>query len=116
VVNVWEADDLFREHLYNPAICAMVAQLMGTDTLRVWHDQAQYKPPKIGGSTDWLALAATSAQNTSYLQWIYVGAGVTTRTWTVRARGSPAWRIVEDAPALLVAVRREPKLPAELQP
>jgi phytanoyl-CoA hydroxylase len=53
VVNVWEADELFREHLYNPAICEMVAQLIGADTLRVWHDQAQYKPPKIGGSTDW---------------------------------------------------------------
>jgi hypothetical protein len=36
-----------------------------------------------GGSTDWLALAATTAANTSYLQYTYVGAGVTTRTWTV---------------------------------
>jgi hypothetical protein len=36
-----------------------------------------------GGSTDWLALAAVGAANTSYLQWTYVGAGVTTRTWTV---------------------------------
>src|SRR2546430_11711585 len=43
---------LFRS-LYHPEICAMAAQLIGTDTLRVWHDQAQYKPPKIGGSTDW---------------------------------------------------------------
>src|ERR1051326_4641086 len=38
IVNIWEADDLFRQHLYNPKICAMVAQLMHTDTLRVWHD------------------------------------------------------------------------------
>lgn len=37
----------------------------------------------FGGSSDWLALAATSASNTSYLQWTYVGTGVTTRTWTV---------------------------------
>jgi hypothetical protein len=37
-----------------------------------------------GGATDWLALAATSAANTSYLQYTYVGAGVTTRTWTVK--------------------------------
>jgi hypothetical protein len=40
------------------------------------------------------------------------------RRWTKlaeRLRDSPAWRIVEDAPALLTAVRREPKLPAELQ-
>jgi hypothetical protein len=37
----------------------------------------------LGGSTDWLALAQTSAADTSYLQWAYVGAGNTTRTWTV---------------------------------
>jgi phytanoyl-CoA hydroxylase len=53
VVNIWEADDLFREHLYNPAICRMVCQLIGTDVLRVWHDQVQYKPPRIGGPTSW---------------------------------------------------------------
>ena len=38
-----------------------------------------------GGSKDWIALAATGSANTSYLQWTYVGAGVTTRTWTVTA-------------------------------
>lgn len=53
VVNTWEADDLFRAHLYNPAICEMVAQLMGTDVVRVWHDQVQYKPPRVGGPTNW---------------------------------------------------------------
>ena len=37
----------------------------------------------LGGGTDWLALATVSAPATSYLQYIYVGAGVTTRTWTV---------------------------------
>jgi hypothetical protein len=37
----------------------------------------------LGGSGDWLALATTASPNTSYLQWTYVGAGVTTRTWTV---------------------------------
>jgi subtilisin len=37
----------------------------------------------FGGSADWLALAASSAPNASYLQWTYVGSGVTTRTWTV---------------------------------
>jgi len=37
----------------------------------------------LGGSTDWLAFALTGAANNSYLQWVYVGAGVTTRNWTV---------------------------------
>src|SRR2546423_2220812 len=53
VVNIWEADDAFREHLYNPTICAMAAQLMGADVVRVWHDQVQYKPPTNGGPTSW---------------------------------------------------------------
>jgi hypothetical protein len=38
-----------------------------------------------GGQYDWLALASTTAANTSYVQFVYVGAGVTTRTWTVTA-------------------------------
>jgi hypothetical protein len=37
----------------------------------------------LGGSTDWLAFAAAAASDSSYLQWTYVGAGVTTRTWTI---------------------------------
>jgi phytanoyl-CoA hydroxylase len=53
IVNIWEADDLFREHLYHPEVCAMVAQLIGHPVLRVWHDQVQYKPPRVGGPTDW---------------------------------------------------------------
>ena len=44
VVNVWEAEPAFREHLSNPVIVPLVAQLMGTDTVRVWHDQMQLKP------------------------------------------------------------------------
>ncbi len=53
VVNIWEADDRFRAHLYHPDVCAMVAQLVGHPVLRVWHDQIQYKPPRIGGPTAW---------------------------------------------------------------
>lgn len=37
----------------------------------------------LGGSTDWLALAAVGAPDSTYLKWTYVGSGVTTRTWTV---------------------------------
>ncbi len=53
VVNIWEADDLFRAHIYNPKICEMVSELIGDPVLRVWHDQIQYKPPTIGGPTTW---------------------------------------------------------------
>jgi subtilisin family serine protease len=49
----------------------------------------------FGGSSDWLSFAATSAPNNSYLQYTYVGAGVTTRTWTVpvTAPGSYEFRL-----------------------
>lgn len=53
VVNVWEAEPAFLRHLYHPKLVAIVAALMGTDTVRVWHDQAQIKPPRIGGPTVW---------------------------------------------------------------
>jgi len=36
-----------------------------------------------GGPTDWIALAASGAANNNYLQWVYVGSGVTSRDWTV---------------------------------
>jgi len=43
----------------------------------------------FGGSSDWLALAATSAPNTSNVQWVYVGAGIATRSWTIAAPATP---------------------------
>jgi hypothetical protein len=42
-----------------------------------------------GGSQDWLAFAAVGAAANNYVQFTYVGAGVTTRTWTVTAPTSP---------------------------
>jgi phytanoyl-CoA hydroxylase len=53
VVNAWEADRKFYELLFHPQLAEAVAKLMGTDTVRVWHDQIQYKPPKRGGPTIW---------------------------------------------------------------
>jgi hypothetical protein len=38
-----------------------------------------------GGSADWLGFALSSASNFSAIQYVYVGAGVTSRTWTVTA-------------------------------
>jgi hypothetical protein len=43
----------------------------------------------LGGSQDWFALAATGSANNVYVQFTYVGAGVTTRTWTVTAPSTP---------------------------
>jgi len=42
-----------------------------------------------GGVTDWIAFAPTSAPNTSYITYTYVGSGVTTRTWTITMPATP---------------------------
>jgi subtilisin family serine protease len=42
-----------------------------------------------GNSNDWLALAGVGDPDTTYLQWIYVGAGATTATWTVTMPATP---------------------------
>ena len=41
----------------------------------------------FGGAADWLSFANTGAPNSSYVQYTYVGSGVTTRTWTVTVTG-----------------------------
>jgi hypothetical protein len=43
----------------------------------------------LGGSTDWIAFAATSASDMSYIQYIYVGGGATTCIWTINAPMAP---------------------------
>lgn len=53
IVNIWQASEAFYRHACHPAITGMTAQLCRTDTLRVWHDQVQYKPPEHGGPTGW---------------------------------------------------------------
>jgi len=53
IVNIWMASDLFYRHACNPVLCEEIAQLCRTDTVRIWHDQVQYKPPVSGGATGW---------------------------------------------------------------
>src|SRR5206468_12081697 len=52
-----------------------------------------------GGSTAWLALAGAGAPDASYVQWTYVGSGVTTRAWTVAipAAGTYEFRLFLDS-------------------
>jgi hypothetical protein len=42
-----------------------------------------------GGMFDWLAFAATTSPASLYVDWVFVGNGVTTRTWTVTAPATP---------------------------
>lgn len=53
IVNIWQAHPTFRAHIARPDIVGMVRQLCTTDTLRVWHDQIQHKPPSVGTLLRW---------------------------------------------------------------
>ncbi|MFC4597643.1 phytanoyl-CoA dioxygenase family protein [Cohnella hongkongensis] len=53
IVNIWMASDAFFQHAANKRIVEEIAQLCNTDTVRIWHDQVQYKPPVTGGPTAW---------------------------------------------------------------
>ena len=53
VVNIWMASDPFRALIANPTITEKMAQLTNASTLRIWHDQIQYKPASKGGVNMW---------------------------------------------------------------
>lgn len=53
IVNMWMASDMYLDHARKKPIAEAVAQLCETSELRIWHDQAQYKPPRAGGPTGW---------------------------------------------------------------
>jgi ectoine hydroxylase-related dioxygenase (phytanoyl-CoA dioxygenase family) len=42
---IWEDFPAVRPLTFHPAVCAMAALLVGSDRLRLWHDQALYKEP-----------------------------------------------------------------------
>jgi hypothetical protein len=42
-----------------------------------------------GGFYDWLSFAPVTAANSSYVTFVYIGGGTTTRTWTVTAPSTP---------------------------
>ncbi len=55
IVNIWMASEPFMKYaLSNPTVCEEVAQLHDdAQSLRIWHDQIQYKPAGEGGVTKW---------------------------------------------------------------
>lgn len=54
IVNIFEASEAFLEHAKNPEITSTIARLCNNaEIVRIWHDQVQFKPPKVGGPTGW---------------------------------------------------------------
>lgn len=54
VSNLWQHSDLVREFVFSPRLARIAAELLGTDGVRLYHDQALYKEPG-GGITPWHA-------------------------------------------------------------
>lgn len=53
IVNIWEVSETFRNLIVHPDIVKAISQLTDFTDLQVWHDQVQYKPAEVGGSTGW---------------------------------------------------------------
>jgi phytanoyl-CoA hydroxylase len=51
--NAWKADQVFQSHVFDRGLAALAAQLMRTETVRVFHDQALHKPPHGGKPVVW---------------------------------------------------------------
>lgn len=53
----------------------------------------------VGNTSDWIALASVGASDTSVVEWVYVGAGVTETTWSLTmptTEGDYEFRLFED--------------------
>ncbi len=53
VVNIWEVSEPYRALLSSEKITEEIGQLTGASALRIWHDQIQYKPARLGGVNMW---------------------------------------------------------------
>jgi ectoine hydroxylase-related dioxygenase (phytanoyl-CoA dioxygenase family) len=51
-VKLAETHEGVRKMIFDPAIAKMAATLAGVDAIRIWHDQALFKPP-YGNPTAW---------------------------------------------------------------
>ncbi len=54
VMNLWRESELVKEFVFSKRLAGIAAQLLGTDSVRLYHDQALYKEPS-GGITPWHA-------------------------------------------------------------
>jgi hypothetical protein len=52
-LGAWLVDEWFHDLIFSPQITVPVAQLLGTNRVRFWHDQVFYKPPHHPGVVPW---------------------------------------------------------------
>lgn len=53
IINIWQGSADFAALLRHPRILALAGRLSGARSLRIWHDQIQYKPAAVGGVNMW---------------------------------------------------------------
>jgi phytanoyl-CoA hydroxylase len=53
IIDMHKLDPAFRSILFKPAILDLVEGLMGTPNIRLYHDQALFKPPLHGDEVPW---------------------------------------------------------------
>lgn len=53
IVNMWEGSEAFERVVGNPILGEEVAQLLGGNEVRLFHDQIQFKPAATGGVNMW---------------------------------------------------------------
>jgi hypothetical protein len=52
-LGAWRVTEGFHDVLWNARFLAAAKQLLGNKSVRFWHDQLFYKPPKKGGVVAW---------------------------------------------------------------
>jgi len=52
-LGAWMVDELFHDLIFHPALTVPMAQLLGVERLRFWHDQIFYKPARHVGVVPW---------------------------------------------------------------
>jgi phytanoyl-CoA hydroxylase len=53
VVDIWRASPAFERLVFHPWITTAIGRLTRATSLRIWHDQVQYKPAAVGGVNMW---------------------------------------------------------------
>jgi len=53
LLGAWRVDNWFHDLVFHPGVTTPLAQLLGVDELRFWHDQVFWKPPRHPGVVPW---------------------------------------------------------------
>lgn len=52
-LGAWRVDELFHDLAFHPGLTVPLAQLLGVERLRLWHDQVFWKPAQHPGVVPW---------------------------------------------------------------